>query len=78
MGKYPQGGGASQRGSSRELDAIMDRLRMYEAAAKAAKEQGDSSKARRYNRAIAAINDMAKKVRFVTYIYTCTIPYQKV
>ena len=49
--------------SSRELDVIKERLRIYEAAVVAAKEKGEESKARGYQRAIDNINTMAKQVR---------------
>ena len=48
--------------SSKDLEVIMERLRMYETAAATAKEKGEGSKARRYQRAIGNINTMAKQV----------------
>lgn len=48
--------------SSKNLDVIMERLRMYETAAAAAKEKGEGTKVRRYQRAIDIINTMARKV----------------
>jgi len=40
----------------------MERLRMYETAAAAAREKGEGTKVRRYQRAIDTINTMARKV----------------
>ena len=48
--------------SSGELDVIKERLRIYEAAVVVAKEKGEESKARRYQRAINNINTVAKQV----------------
>ena len=69
MKATPPAGSASKRSprpppaaSSKDLGVIMERLRMYETAAAAAKEKGEGSKARRYQRAIGNINTMAKQV----------------
>lgn len=52
----------SPASSSKDLSVIMERLKMYETAAATAKEKGEGTKARRYQRAIGSINTMAKQV----------------
>ena len=49
--------------SSGELQTVVDRQKMYEAALVSAKQAGESSKARRYERSMKTINTMVKQLK---------------
>ena len=50
-------------GSSGDLQTVNDRLSAYRAAADAAKAKGETSKIRRYERAITSMTQMAKDLK---------------
>ena len=59
---------------SRQMSAITERLAMYESAVRVAKEKGESSKIRRYSRALDSIKSMQKKVRTSVHV-RCYVGY---
>ena len=69
------GGGVSRSprppptSTSKNLDVVMERLRMYETAAATAKEKGEGTKVRRYQRAVDSIKTMARQVRPCDRVY---------
>lgn len=46
-----------------DLQIVNERIAMYQSAVAAAKSKGESSKVRRYERAISSMNEMAKDLR---------------
>ena len=53
----------STKPQSGELQTVLDRQKMYETALTSAKQAGESSKARRYERSVKTINTMAKQLK---------------
>ena len=52
-----------------QLSAVAERLAMYEGAVRAAKDKGDSTKVRRYTRAMETIRTIQRRVCRCIYMY---------